>query len=118
MNRKIDVGEFVAIKVGSYGQLLCPFCGETYTHHYRTTMYQTDGSDTGEGIVEQWSVGEFVDGAERNELTPSSRRDAVGIRFYCENCPELFEMCIAQHKGQTIVEVRRIRGRSHHGDQR
>ncbi len=39
-----------------------------------------------------------------NSRNPSDRRQGMIIRFECENCgPNGIELCIAQHKGNTIV---------------
>jgi hypothetical protein len=35
---------------------------------------------------------------------PSSRRGGIAIRFWCEGCPFISELTLAQHKGSTEVE--------------
>ncbi len=36
---------------------------------------------------------------------PSKRRDGVAIGFTCEQCPAVFWVTLAQHKGATLLEV-------------
>ena len=38
---------------------------------------------------------------------PSARADAVTVRMWCEVCPGELELCLAHHKGQTMLRWRR-----------
>jgi len=37
---------------------------------------------------------------------PSSRRDGLAIKFWCEGCPAVLELTVEQHKGQTFLAWR------------
>lgn len=80
--------------------LVCPNCGGGCTHHTVVDVY-TRGEDAPETRTR---VGSDDMRAIRN---PSRRRSGLNIGFYCENCPQRFWLCIAQHKGSTFVSVER-----------
>ncbi len=42
--------------------------------------------------------------AAQGDGNPSSRRDGLVVRFWCEGCgDDPIELCIAQHKGTTEI---------------
>lgn len=93
----------------------CPFCGETYMHHKDVRIYyrKVDSGDTFIRQIRDHEVGFMV--TSEGRINPSSRRDAIGIRFECECCHGKYddepaheikppiELCIVQHKGITHV---------------
>ncbi len=89
--------------------LLCPECGGEYLHHYLTTKYGRAREDAPTRYA-FW--GEFLDPEESPLENPSDRRDAVGVRFYCETCLALSELTISQHKGWTFLALRSCGTRS------
>jgi hypothetical protein len=103
--------------------LLCPNCGGEYIHHMEITSYDRkeddvhtlktqiigfDHPDNGpmDPIKEDFSsvVSNIVESSGEN---PSSRRSGLVVSFYCELCPALTELTIAQHKGLTQVQWRK-----------
>ncbi len=85
---------------------MCPACGGNNLHHYYVSIYGGlcrggAGETTNHGCVHGES-----EGAEMPN--PSSVNDAVGIRFWCETCPQISELCISQHKGLTLMGWRRV----------
>lgn len=94
-------------------ELLCPKCNGNNLHHSdvvvftrnedaeRVRVVHVEGEDvTHYGISNDFSA------------NPSSRRGAVSIHFWCENChgdPEttdtpIFKLNIIQHKGTTYLD--------------
>jgi len=107
--------------------LTCPHCGSGYLHHYGFTDYERDEDANVENVIDCGSVlfdekGERFSVFDRNtcdpnftggnlqvfsnladDRNPSSRRHGIVIKFYCEECPNISLMCIAQHKGTSYV---------------
>ena len=84
--------------------LCCPNCGFQYLHQGRVEVFHRGGEDSKEGIHV------VVDGrtvATNTSMAgnPSGRRNGVKIYLSCENCPAGSVLTIAQHKGQTYVEI-------------
>lgn len=82
-------------------QLTCPGCGSTYLHHVRVDVF--DRKEDAEQ-VRRTRVDEAVSVLTLpNETSgnPSSRRDALAVRFECEECGSPSTLSIAQHKGET-----------------
>jgi hypothetical protein len=91
------------------GVLLCPACGSEYLHHSVVTVFDR-GEDEVETIVTESTPDSLVRTVlpSRECANPSDRRDGVAVRLWCEICPGPdFELCIAQHKGQTLLTWRR-----------
>jgi hypothetical protein len=92
--------------------LLCPRCQSRNLHHAKVTTFNR--SEDEETVV----VSSTEDKTTRTDVlpnhlsgNPSSRRDGLAIRFWCENCggqsdDDIIELTIAQHKGDTLVEWR------------
>lgn len=86
--------------------LACPECGETCgMHHYHVADHVRRRED---GCTETFRSGVFPHVGEPLLGNPSSRRGGVAVRFYCECCPAVSELCLAQHKGATFVYWRRV----------
>jgi hypothetical protein len=90
--------------VGGSTVLICP-CGSENLHAYHVTHYVRHRED---GEVHVVGSGAFHDVDEGPLHCPSSRRDAVGIRFWCENCSDRYELAVIQHKGTTFLEWRSV----------
>lgn len=92
--------------------LICPRCQSSNLHHLDVTTFNrsedvetvivsaTDGKTTKTNVL-----------PNENSGNPSSRRDGLAIRFWCEHCggqstDELMELTLAQHKGVTLLEWR------------
>jgi len=84
--------------------LMCPACEHNYLHHTDITVFSRpheDGAVTASVIRPDGSVW-----PNRGGMNPSSRRDALAIRFWCEGCDDHVELTIVQHKGQTCLQWR------------
>jgi hypothetical protein len=98
---------------GNDSLVVCPRCGNDYTHHGAVTIYHRIGGEDGSRILITKIAGEQIATSIADEAhsgCPSSRRDGLAIVFECENCAEHFELTLAQHKGQTLVDWRNCRG--------
>lgn len=113
--------------------LVCPHCGSQYLHHYGFTDYERDEDAAIEDIVDCGSVLFEEDGRRftcfgRNmaetsftggnlnilsnlasDRNPSGRRSGIVIKFWCEECPTISLLCIAQHKGMSYMGWRAIK---------
>jgi hypothetical protein len=47
-----------------------------------------------------------ITGAQAERGNPSSRRNGVVIRFWCEDCDVISELTLEQHKGNTLLRWR------------
>ena len=85
-------------------ELLCPVCGEQWTHHDQVEVFERQ-EDAETGVHVRVATG--MDKAEVDESlegNPSSRRNGLCIRFWCEICGAISLLSIAQHKGITYVD--------------
>ena len=88
--------------------LLCPTCRSPYLHHFAIRVFSRAREDADSTLLEvrdteaMW----LEDGAEK--ANPSSRRNGVAMRFWCEGCSILSELTFAQHKGMTACGWRHI----------
>jgi hypothetical protein len=94
------------------GLVVCPRCGGERTHHGAVTIYQRLEGEDGRRILITRIVNEqiatsVVDAPQAG--CPSSRRNGLAIVFECEHCQQHFELTLAQHKGQTLVDWRDCR---------
>ena len=85
--------------------LLCPRCGGNYLHHSGVTIFdrKEDATTLTETKVENGvTTSRMVPTAESGN--PSSRRDGLAIRFWCELCNVVdLELTVEQHKGCTYL---------------
>jgi hypothetical protein len=89
-------------------KLRCPHCDGEHLHHGSVAVYcRIDGEDS---LSEAVTVGPGLQVNFRREAreNPSDRRNGAKIRLFCEVCHGLSELCIAQHKGETLVTVEGI----------
>lgn len=86
-------------------KLQCPLCGGNNLHHDNVLVYFRPHDDS-----EQTYLLDVKPPNVTYDLhayyNPSSRRDAVGIRFMCETCDLNAELQIVQHKGATYMKWR------------
>jgi hypothetical protein len=88
--------------------LTCPHCGQHDLHHDKVTVFSRIGEDGPVfATIVEGSVGVYrKEGPAVDRACPSSRRDGLAISFWCEHCPTLSELTIAQHKGTTMMQWR------------
>jgi hypothetical protein len=94
--------------MSSAAVLQCPHCGTEYTHQYCVEIFWRDkeDSDTGCHVVSYNNLEPQVTlNSDYMCESPSLRRDGLIIRFVCEACEKHSALTIAQHKGQTLVDV-------------
>jgi hypothetical protein len=93
--------------------LRCPHCDGIYLHQRKVqTFFRSEDED--QTKVSLHSFDEDITTVMTNDLSlnPSYRRHGLRISFTCENCttpeghslPDIGDLCIYQHKGQTFVE--------------
>jgi len=84
-------------------ELLCPSCGFNYLHHGRVEIFDRseDASSDVHVVVDEGKaiVDTSLDG------NPSSRRHGLAVHFWCEGCKATPVLTIAQHKGNTVVDI-------------
>jgi hypothetical protein len=85
------------------GEMKCPQCGASNLHHEDVRVYSR-GEDAPTRLTVVRGAGGLVTQEESN-YNPSSRRHAVSISFWCENCPgSNLRLDVIQHKGTTYTE--------------
>lgn len=92
--------------------LKCPICGAAWTHQSTVEVYQRDDEDSRIGICSIVGDGRCIIHNKMDE-NPSGRRDGIRISFWCEQCSGIemtpvFDLIIAQHKGETEMFLERI----------
>jgi len=86
-----------------YG-LHCGNCGESNLHHYQTEIFNRseEDSDIGNHII----VGDQTTVSDSNmKGNPSTRRDGIAVRMWCEHCDSETTMEVSQHKGSTYLAL-------------
>jgi hypothetical protein len=89
----------------------CAGCGgDTCTHHHLVEVFNRDGEDSDTGT--HVHIGDALLGVGENVATsagnPSARRNGVRIWMWCECCDVHTVIELAQHKGITILNTRRV----------
>jgi hypothetical protein len=92
-------------------KLKCPHCGDTFLHHVRVDVHARPRED-GETVTTSILV---RDGYAPNALpppseNPSTRRDGVTLCLVCEGCDGYSELQVAQHKGVTLIDLKKAVG--------
>ena len=84
--------------------LLCPACGSPFAHQGRVEVWNRPEGETRPGMAIEKDGQAHEIPADGN---PSIWRDGVRIWFVCEGvgCEAQFALTVAQHKGETIVEI-------------
>lgn len=87
-----------------YGaELICPACGGNYLHHERVEVFDR-GEDQEQGLHVSVNDAEVsIDTSLAGN--PSARRHGLSIHFSCENCDAKPVLHVAQHKGNTFVDI-------------
>jgi len=94
--------------------LRCPSCGGGNLHHDGVNIYfrkEDEGKTTVKsiGIPDcTFTHQEEMFSTDRNDFNnknPSLRRNGIRILFNCEHCYDHVELCIAQHKGLTLMHM-------------
>lgn len=92
-----------------FSPLQCPECGGSYLHHDEVKVFcrPEDASTVIETTVSDRGCTVYETDGEHN---PSDRRGGISIQFWCEHCPALPVLQIAQHKGESLVSWQNRRG--------
>lgn len=84
--------------------LLCPACGFDYLHHDSIEVFERkEDQEQGVHVTVQGGKATVDHDLSGN---PSVRRHGFLVRFSCEGCSARSVLSIAQHKGQTHVEMK------------
>lgn len=97
--------------LGHYGDLACAGCGEEQLHHTQVQCFERQGGEDGPVYAVIHNAGKIYPlfpQKTKEEINPSDRRNGVRIVFYCEVCPAITALEIAQHKGSTKMETKLI----------
>ena len=83
--------------------LRCPNCGGEYLHHNKIEIFErNEDAETGCHIV---SDGEDITTNRDISKNPSNRRHGLTIFLWCELCHKTCHLDIAQHKGNTYMDI-------------
>jgi len=90
--------------------LQCPNCGSEYLHQEQIRVYTRELEDKPTSVLAicaQSGVTEklYINGDIPPLGNPSRRRDGIRIFFSCEGCDASVHLTIAQHKGNTNIEM-------------
>jgi hypothetical protein len=106
-----DYSNNIAVRMGggTEADLLCPRCQSPNLHHSKVVAFNRAEDDANlivTTIEGKRTVTEELPSDKSSN--PSSRRDGLSIRFWCESCggqsdDEIIELIIAQHKGFTEI---------------
>ena len=93
------------------GALLCPKCGDSYTHLDEVFIAGRAREDGNIAPVHVDAAGNVTANDSRVALPipEIGRRHAFSIKGWCEGCAGHFTIEFVQHKGQTMVTVREPR---------
>jgi hypothetical protein len=97
-----------SIQVSEDAQLYCPGCGSVNLHHELVTVFNRR-EDQSAVVVTTISPAGYEEPSITTVMTtagygnPSARRHGLRIRFTCEQCPGVFDLTLAQHKGTTFL---------------
>ncbi len=93
-----------AEKVEGHGSILrCCRCGERHLHHDEVDIFARS-EDAVSGLhVNVQNTQVAIDTSLNGN--PSSRRHGLSILFWCEICHARQVLTVAQHKGQTFVNL-------------
>lgn len=92
------------METGEYGEIRCAHCGGNNTHHDKVEIWnrRNDGQT---GLHVSVTGNKLM--ADDNVITgnPSSRRQGLSVKFWCESCLHWSELLLAQHKGMTHLSI-------------
>ena len=85
------------------GALVCPNCKGTYLHQVSVDYFdRQEDAQQGTHILVQNGTATLDTNMSGN---PSKRREGIVITFDCENCEATPRLTIAQHKGNSLVDI-------------
>lgn len=89
--------------IGDEDCILCPTCGNPYTHHIgvQSITRFCEDNPKGTNVTIRGHQVSFSNDAKTHNA--SSRRDSIIMRFYCEYGCDDFLVSIIQHKGITFI---------------
>ena len=80
---------------------MCPYCGGNNLHHDKVAVFF--GGEMSQTDIQVVVDSESISEGTSQEGNPSSRRDGILIRFWCETCENIPTLSITQHKGSTFL---------------
>ena len=83
--------------------LICPVCECDHTHQEIINVYQKEEGQRDGMRVQIKGYNVSIDRDTRGN--PSGKRQGLEILFLCEHCVNWISLTIAQHKGQTYLEL-------------
>lgn len=94
---------------GRAPRVCCAHCGSEQVHHSRVTVFnrnrkREDASSGLRVVIEGQQCRRYANQRDN----PSDRRDGVTVELWCEQCPGVSELRLAQQKGVTFLELHRI----------
>jgi hypothetical protein len=83
-------------------------CKQINLHHDLVTVFCRKEDDKLTTLIEVDKRGEVLRRKVRSDQTnnPSSRRDGLAVRFWCELRPMITELTLRQHKGSIYLGLR------------
>lgn len=93
------------VKINSENEILCPDCGNNYTHHTSVNVITRDCEDGPGTSALSTYEGVSVSRVEAGKIF--GRRDVIEIELWCESCGEdapKKKLVINQHKGNTQIQ--------------
>ena len=89
--------------------LLCPVCGGNNLHHGEVEVCTRSKEDSKEGYHVTVRNNGWADSDRNLSLNPSARRDGVLVHLQCEGGCGPFVLQIAQHKGETLMQIGEVK---------
>ena len=89
--------------------LLCPVCGGRNLHHGEVEVFTRSKEDSKDGYHVTVRENGWADSDRDLKLNPSARRDGVLIHLHCEGGCGPFVLQIAQHKGETLMQIGEVK---------
>jgi len=95
--------QFESYEDGFGSELKCPSCGFNYLHHHKIEVFEREeDAEYGLHVVIHKSAATTDPNLSGN---PSGRRHGLAIHFLCEGCQSNSILTIAQHKGNTWIDI-------------
>jgi hypothetical protein len=92
---------FIPLRMDSDDWLVCPGCGHANLHHHEVEVFaRREDRETVALTIN--AIDSYTDDGFPED-DPSSRRQGVAVKFWCEICKCLPELTVAQHKGSTSL---------------
>jgi hypothetical protein len=100
--------EFINYDPPQPPRLACPNCREdSGLHHTEIEIFNRKKQDSNKGayVYSDYMTTVISDDVSTMDGNPSTRRDGIRIKFFCEFCDDLeFILTIVQHKGTTYMQ--------------